>query len=54
MFGTLTALAVLFAIGYFVFALIAEVVYARRMRRLERDMQYQLTRVEFRPRRAAH
>lgn len=54
MFGMLTAFAVLFAIGYLVFALIMEGVYARRMRRLEKDVQYHLTQVEFHPRRIAH
>jgi len=53
MFGILLAVAVLFAIAYLGFAIATEVIYTRQMRRLERDVQYQLTRVEFHPRRAA-
>jgi len=50
MFGILLAVAILFAITYFAFALIMEVVYAQWARRIEKDVQYQLTAVQYRPR----
>lgn len=52
LFGTLVAIAILFALAYLGFAIAMEVIYARQMRHLEKDVQYQLTRVELHPRRA--